>query len=157
MIETRWRSIDKQTPVDVASSEYGGKILHCTDEHYSPAHLILSSDDPTGMEDGLESSRSRGNHNEEVVIGLQNKAEIKKLELDFTYFINNSPRDIDVYGEVDGKWVAITERTRVKPWAGNILRLDCESVQTDKIRLRIFPDGGINRFKVYGVPASEKF
>ena len=155
-IDTRWMCVNQQLPVDLSSTEYGGKIIECTDEHYSPAHLILSSDKPTGMEDGLESSRSRGNHNEEVVVGLKNKALIKNFEFDFSYFINNSPREIDIYGDVEGQWVPIIKKMRVKPWAGNTLRLNCDSVQTDKVRLRIFPDGGINRFKVFGVPVREK-
>ena len=156
VVETKWMCINQHLPVDLSSTEYGGQIIECTDEHYSPAHLILSSDKPTGMEDGLESSRSRGNHNEEVVVGLRNKAFIKNFEFDFTYFINNSPREIDIYGDVEGQWVPIVKKMMVKPWAGNTLRLNCDSIQTDKVRLRIFPDGGINRFKVFGVPAREK-
>ena len=156
VVETKWMCINQHLPVDLSSTEYGGQIIECTDEHYSPAHLILSSDKPTGMEDGLESSRSRGNHNEEVVVGLRNKALIKNFEFDFSYFINNSPREIDIYGDVEGQWVPIVKKMMVKPWAGNTLRLNCDSIQTDKVRLRIFPDGGINRFKVFGVPAREK-
>ena len=156
VVDTRWMCINKSMPVDVASAEYGGKVLACTDEHYSPAHLILSSDLPSGMEDGLESSRSRGNHNEEVVVGLKNSCDINHLEFDFSYFLNNSPRDIDVYGEVDGEWIPMTEKTRVKPWCGNQLRIDCKPIRTNKVRLRIFPDGGINRFKVFGVPAASE-
>ena len=72
----------------------------------------------------------------------------------FSYFINNSPRDLDVYGEVDGKWVPMAEKMRVKPWAGNRLRINCKTTRTKKVRLRLFPDGGINRFKVFGVPVS---
>ena len=153
-VDTRWLCINKTIPVDVASVPYGGKILDCTDEHYSPAYSILSSEAPGGMDDGLESSRSRGNHNEEVVVGLNQAAEISRLEFDFSYFLNNAPRDLDVYGEVDGKWVAMTDKTWVKPWRGNQLRIDCAPIKTDKIRLRLFPDGGINRFKVFGVPVS---
>ena len=156
VIDRRWMCINQKSPVDVSSTEYGGKVIQCTDEHYSPAHLILSKEKPMGMEDGLESSRSRGNHNEEVIVGLKKKALIKNFEFDFTYFINNSPREIDIYGDVDGNWVPIVKKMRVKAWAGNILRLNCDSIQTDKVRIRIFPDGGINRFKVFGVPALEK-
>jgi len=154
VLDTRWMCINKATPVDVASAPYGGKIMECTDEHYSPAYSILSAESPGGMDDGLESSRSRGNHNEEVVVGLDRLSDIKQLEFDFSFFLNNAPRDLDVYGEVDGKWVAMTEKTWVKPWRGNRLIIDCAPIRTDKIRLRLFPDGGINRFKVYGVPAA---
>ncbi|MEE2744731.1 MAG: serine hydrolase [Bdellovibrionota bacterium] len=154
VVDTRWMCINKAKPVDVSSSEYGGRVLACTDEHYSPAHLILSPETPVGMEDGLESSRSRGNHNEEVVVGLRKLCDVDTLEFDFSYFINNSPRDLDVYGEVDGKWVPMAEKMRVKPWAGNRLRINCKTTRTKKVRLRLFPDGGINRFKVFGVPVS---
>ena len=154
VVDTRWMCINKAMPVDVASEKFGGKIIECTDEHYSPAYSILSSKSPGGMDDGLESSRSRGNHNEEVVIGLDRLSDINQLEFDFSYFLNNAPRDLDVYGEVDGEWVPMTEKTWVKPWRGNRLRLDCTPIRTNKIRLRLFPDGGINRFKVFGVPAA---
>ena len=123
----------------------GGKILKSGDEHYSPASLVISPYPAIHMFDGLENARSRTpGHFEEIEIGLSRKAKVKIIEFDFTHFVNNNPMFISL--EVGGK--EVIKKTFVKPFAANIKRFKID-IEMDRFTLRVYPDGGINRIRVY--------
>ncbi len=133
-----------------ASLALGAKVLSATDEHYSPASLVLSPFAPIHMFDGLESARSRiPGHCEQVVIELGKPARIYRLELDFTYFVNNNPLEVQIEGLCNGKWVTLVPKSNVKAFAGNKKEFLVESSEIfDQIKLQSYPCGGLNRLKV---------
>src|SRR5690606_32312509 len=123
----------------------GGKILKAGNEHYSPTSLVISPYPAIHMFDGLENARSRTpGHFEEVEIGLSRKAKVKTIEFDFTHYVNNNPMFVAI--EANGK--ELVKKTFVKPFAANkkIFKVDCEM---DRFTVKIYPDGGINRIRVY--------
>ncbi|PIP89395.1 MAG: hypothetical protein COV38_01415 [Bdellovibrionales bacterium CG11_big_fil_rev_8_21_14_0_20_38_13] len=124
----------------------GGKILKVGDEHYSPAISALSPYPPLHMFDGMENSRSRvKGHSEEVEIGLSKKANVRMIELDFTHFVNNNP----MYISIDIGDKQVVSKSFVKPFAANTKRFIIEPIETDRLKITIHPDGGINRIRVY--------
>tara|TARA_R110000868_G_scaffold80095_7_gene227839 strand:- start:13648 stop:18186 length:4539 start_codon:yes stop_codon:yes gene_type:complete len=124
----------------------GGEILKVGDEHYSPASTALSPYPPLHMFDGLENSRSRvKGHSEEVEIGLCKKAKIKTIELDFTHFVNNNPMYVSIV--INGE--EVVPKTFVKPFAANTKRFKIAPIEADRLTIKILPDGGINRIRVY--------
>lgn len=124
----------------------GGKILKVGDEHYSPASTALSPYPAIHMFDGLENARSRvTGHFEEVEVGLSKKTKVTSIELDFTHFVNNNP----MFVAISSNDQSIVAKTFVKPFAGNIKRFEISSLEIDKLKITIYPDGGINRIKVY--------
>lgn len=137
--------------VDIASLAFGGKILSASNEHYGPASSVLSPYGPLSMFDGLESARSRKPDNqEEVVIGLGLEAKIERIDLDFTYFVNNNPNSIEILGRTSGTWVPLIQKDWVKPFKGNNKCYEISSQEKfDQIKLRCYPDGGMNRLHVY--------
>jgi len=140
--------------VDYASAAFGGCLVKASNEHYGPACQLISPFPPLHMFDGLESSRSRvSEHFEEVVIQLGKKVAIQQLLFDFTYFVNNSPLFISVAVGIDGQWTEIVKKTSVKAFAANKKAFSLPlPVTAQEILVRTFPDGGINRLHVYGVP-----
>jgi allantoicase len=95
------------------------------------------------MFDGLESARSReSGHFEEARIRLGKLIRIGRIELDFQFFVNNNPRDVEVlaaFGK-DEAWIPIVLRTSVKPFAGNRKVFVVTSSKTfDRILLRTHP------------------
>ncbi len=136
--------------INVASALSGAKISACSDQHYGPAHHILSPESPQGMFDGLETKRSRGEHHEFVTVLLNRPCDIVELEFDFSYFIFNNPLYLDVCGEVAGEWQTLVPQTNVKAWRGNLLRLPCKVYGVKLLRIKLYPDGGLNRFRAYG-------
>lgn len=148
-IELNWKNAGDE--VDVASLAFGAKILRATNEHYGPAAQVISPYPPLHMFDGMESARSRDlGHFEEVVIQLAKPAAPRRLELDFTYFVNNNPLEVSVEGLSGKNWITLVPKTNVKAYAANKMRVDLAS--TDKIsqiKLTAYPDGGINRLRAY--------
>jgi allantoicase len=103
------------------------------------------------MFDGLESARSRdAGHSENVVIALAKPARIGSVEIAFTYFVNNNPREITVEGLCNNKWVSLVNRTNVKAFAANSIQFSIHHPEVcDQIRVTAFPDGGMNRVRVF--------
>ncbi|MBI2376262.1 MAG: serine hydrolase [Deltaproteobacteria bacterium] len=137
---------------DWASAAFGGAVVRASNEHYGPAKQVISPFPPLHMFDGLESARSRDpGHHEEVVIRLGKPITIGRVVLDFEYFVNNNPREISVLGAFgEGPWVELVPRTGVKAYAGNWRELRIERSEIlDRVLVRTYPDGGINRIHVY--------
>ena len=103
------------------------------------------------MFDGLESARSRAaNHSEECIVGLARPSKVHRIEMDFTYFVNNNPLFVCIEGKVNNKWIEIVSKTRVKAFAGNAKSFEIKSEKIfDQIKVKTLPDGGINRLKVF--------
>lgn len=151
-ISQNMKAFKKGDEVNFASSALGAKILKATDEHYSPAVLVISPFGPINMFDGMESARSRTpGHYEEVVVELARPTAVHKLEMDFTYFVNNNPWEVEVEGLSKGKWLPLVTKVNVKAFAGNKKLFSLKGTDlVEQIRVKTFPDGGMNRLKVYG-------
>lgn len=148
-IEKNWAKVSDK--VNLASSALGAQVVSATDEHYSPASLVISPFSPINMFDGLESARSRVvGHCEEVVIQLAKPGTLKTIEMDFTYFVNNNPLEVSVDGLSAGKWIQLVPRENVKAFRGSKKVFDIQSLEViEQIRIKNFPCGGINRVKAF--------
>jgi allantoicase len=137
--------------VDIASLAFGGRVLRASNEHYGPASRMISPFPPLHMFDGMESARSRTlDHFEEAHLKPGLPLPIEEIEMDFHYFVNNNPREVEVLGKVSGEWKTILPRIRVKEYAGtHFTAALTPAVVCEEIRLRVYPDGGMNRFKLW--------
>ncbi|GBG28752.1 Malate synthase, glyoxysomal [Hondaea fermentalgiana] len=144
---------------DAASLAYGGELVSVTNQHYGPAGQVFSPYIPLSMHDGFESARSReDNHHEELVFRLAMPVKVLRVELDFTFFVNNNPREVSIEGlSGAGKWVEMVQLTPVKAFAGNtkVIKIDSSVPDISQARLKVFPDGGVNRVRMIAlVPPS---
>lgn len=148
-IQKNWKSVKGE--YNNASLALGAKVMKATDEHYSPAILVLSPFAPINMFDGMESARSRvPGHFEELTVKLAKPAAIDRIELDYSYFVNNNPLFVSVEGKSGGSWKEIIPKTHVKAFAGNVKVFLVEDKATfSEVKVRNFPCGGMNRLKVY--------
>jgi allantoicase/malate synthase/CubicO group peptidase (beta-lactamase class C family) len=140
--------------IDFASAAFGAKVLSASNEHYSPASQVISPFPPIHMFDGFESARSRKpGHSEEVVIELAEPVVLENLIMDFKYFVNNNPLAVSIDGWLGDQWTELTPKTLVKAFAGGRKRFLFERPEKfQKLLIRIYPDGGINRIHVQGCP-----
>jgi allantoicase len=137
---------------DAASLELGAELVSVTNQHYGPAAQVFSPFMPLSMHDGFESARSREpGHHEELVVKLGVPAIVQQLEFDFTFFVNNNPKEVAVMAKsADSDWTTIVPRTYVKPFAGNTKLFQVASATpTTHLKLLVFPDGGINRVRAF--------
>lgn len=136
---------------DNASLALGARLISASNEHYGPAIQVLSPFAPINMFDGLESARSRKpGSNEEVVVALAMPARIHRIEMDFTYFVNNNPLEVSVEGLSEGKWIELAGRTNVKAFAANVKTFEIINERVlEQVKVKTYPCGGMNRLKVY--------
>jgi malate synthase len=127
------------------------KVLSVSNEHYGPVAQVLSPFPPLNMFDGFESARSREpNHFEELHLKLGQPDKIKKIALNFKYFVNNNPRSIRVDALTQSGWHELVPLTNVKAFAGNEKIFQIASTQIiSELKFFIYPDGGINRIKIF--------
>ena len=128
----------------------GARVLKATDEHYAPAINVLSPIPPLNMFDGLESKRSRDpKHFEELIIELDNAQQINNITFDFTYFVNNNPKELSVWAKMNNEWKVLTNKFYCKPYYGNTLKLSYGGdITAQELKFNFFPDGGVNRIKI---------
>jgi allantoicase len=149
-VAKNWKTIGSGETFNNASSALGAKILKATDEHYSPAILALSPFSPINMFDGMESARSRTpGHFEEVIVALAKSLPVQGIEMNFTYFVNNNPLEVSAEGLIKGEWTSLVPKTNVKAFAGNKIFFTVHNREiVEQVRVRTYPDGGMNRLKV---------
>lgn len=140
----------KVAHMNLGGSAFGAKIISATNEHYSPAVQLLSPFPPINMFDGLESARSRKKDNfEEVVIQLAEDSYIKRIILDFKYFVNNNPREISIEGLCGNEWMLLVRKSHVKAFAANQKEFIIDDgFRYSQLKIKTFPDGGINRLLI---------
>jgi allantoicase len=84
---------------------HGAKVRNVSNQHYGPADAIVSVCPPRGMFDGFETSRARAselrNKFESVEVELLLPMRLTRVDVDFTYFVNNNPNELSVELETD--------------------------------------------------------
>jgi allantoicase len=149
--------------VDLAAVEHGGTISGCSDMHYGNPLNMLMPGQPLGMHDGWETKRRRVPGNEWVVIRLGVPGDIRRAVVDTSYFRGNAPGACaleacttgdDVPGEHAG-WRPLLPRTPLRPHAVHDFVDPLLNVGVvTHVRLNVFPDGGVARLRLLGVPDS---
>jgi len=156
--------------VDLASERVGGETLSCSDDFFAemqnmlkPGRGIFINDKYTERGkwmDGWESRRSYGRDNgrefDWCVLRLGIKGRIKGFDVDTNYFRGNAPQSVSVEACVSNtqpdeytQWCEILPVSEVKPHRQNLFEVENNKEWTH-VRLNMFPDGGIARFRVYG-------
>ncbi|HEX6336029.1 MAG TPA: allantoicase [Jiangellaceae bacterium] len=136
---------------DLAAMEHGATAIDCSNRFYSAPDNLLVSGPARVMGDGWETSRRRDTANDWVVIRLATTGVVGHLELDTSCFVGNAPSAVSVAG-IGTERVELLPRTPVQPDAVNrfVLR---PAGAVDRLRVDIFPDGGLARVRAWGQPS----
>ena len=158
--------IYKNSLIDLASPVLGTKIIFKTDDFFASANRILNPSPPIFKEgvfdkngkwmDGWESRRKRTKGHDYLIIKLGKPGNIKKIDIDTSYFNGNQPSMVSLEGcnsksnKIKSfKWKKIIGKIKTKANNQHIFNIKSHSVYTH-IKLNIFPDGGIARLRLYG-------
>jgi allantoicase len=160
--------------VDLASERLGGRAVVANDEFFAPKENLLKAGaavfipdkftDKGKWMDGWETRRRREPGNDWVIVKLGRPGMIRALNVDTSHFKGNQPESCVVDGaELAGDppasalsgidaWTPITERTALGPGAPHRVPVvpGVAGRRFTHVRLRIFPDGGVARLRVYG-------
>lgn len=142
-------------PVDLAALENGAYVTGCSNWFYSSPHNLLMPGYARVMGDGWETARRRfapgewESSNDWVEVRLAGEGELRVLELDTTCFLFNAPGAATVQGLSHGEWIDVLPRVELQPDTRHRFRVKGAPQVTD-LRLDIFPDGGMSRFRAWG-------
>jgi allantoicase len=113
--------------------------------------------DATHMGDGWETKRRRGPGHDWTIIRLGAPGTIRRVEVDTRHFKGNAPGACSLEGSVGGPesnaWRDLLPRTPILAHARQTFEDDVRNVQdVTHVRFNIFPDGGVGRLRLFGVP-----
>lgn len=158
--------------IDLAQEKLGGKALLASDEFFAekenllkPTRGIFIPDKYTEAGkwmDGWETRRKRVPGYDWCIIKLGVPGVIRGVDIDTNHFLGNHPPYASIDGiciedEVKdpavlaehGGWEEILPRVSLKQGSQNIFPVASEKRWTH-VRLNIYPDGGVARFRVFG-------
>lgn len=164
------------TSVEVSSSALGGKVLGCSDEWFAaatnlikpgPAQSLKGQFGPNGaLYDGWESRRHNPTYDWAIIrLVPSGGGRITGFDVDTTTFNGNEGPAAAVYGAYlpegeqdpgadDSVWELVLPEIPCGPLAHHIYSYS-DPEGTPKaythVKLHMIPDGGISRFRVYGV------
>lgn len=154
--------------IDLAAEAVGGVALACSDDFFAPKERLLKEGrgefDPDAytdrgkLMDGWESRRSRRVRGYDwCILRLGLPGVVRAVDIDTNHFLGNHPPyaglDALAWGEgdpgPDAPWEEILAPSVLRPGSQNLFALG-ETRRVTHLRLRIYPDGGVARLKVYG-------
>jgi allantoicase len=157
--------------IDLAAEKVGGRALYANDEFFAPKENLLKPGRGVFIPDkytefgkwmdGWETRRKRVPGHDFCILQLGLPGTIRGVNVDTNHFVGNFPEyasvdalevrgDVTVESLVDAAWTPIVPRTRLVGGTQNFLPVASEARWTH-VRLNIFPDGGVARFRVHGV------
>lgn len=149
-----------QNLTDLAALQNGGRVLDCSDRFFSAPQNLLMPDKSSGMHDGWETKRRRGPGYDWVTVKLGLAGTIHAIEVDTSYFKGNFPESCSLEtcslssGSGDASacsWGELIPRTPLS--ADSVHRFEVAASQpATHVRFNIYPDGGVARLRIYGLP-----
>lgn len=157
-----------RTSINLASEGLGARGVHATDDFFAPLERMLQDgpalfypdryDENGKWMDGWETRRRRGGGHDSCVVRLAAPGRILGFDVDTSHFTGNYPPACRIEAcfagddpSDDASWVECLPTSPLGPSAHHFF--PCNNFETwSHIRLNIYPDGGIARLRVYGVP-----
>jgi len=154
---------------DLAAERLGGSAVLCSDDFFAekenllkPGRGIFIADKYTDRGkwmDGWESRRKRTPGHDWCIVQLATSGKIYGVDIDTNHFLGNHPPHASVEAcyvqklkNVDWEkqqWKEILPKSPLQPGSQNLYEIGDQNLYTH-LRLNIYPDGGVARFKVYG-------
>lgn len=157
--------------LDLLAEELGGEALSCSDDFFASMHNLTKSGRGVFIEDkytergkwmdGWESRRKRVAGHDWCILKLGVPGTIGAFDIDTNHFLGNHPPFASVEGAYlkdgdtlkDAQWFTLLDQSTLRPGSQNLFLAQAAGPITH-LRLNIFPDGGVARFRAYGKPQS---
>ncbi|HND86149.1 MAG TPA: hypothetical protein PLU50_10090, partial [Pseudobdellovibrionaceae bacterium] len=162
--------------VDVAAAAMGATVVTANDMYFGNKDHLIFPGRAKNMGEGWETRRKRGPGHDYIIIRLHDEASIEKIEIDTHHFKGNFPDRCSLEGLTNETLATLPlkpesllacdfrDRPELQNWQPLVaempLRADhCHEIKPLEsagkmkfrfLRLRIFPDGGVSRLRVFG-------
>lgn len=155
--------------VNLADARLGAKALRCSDDFFAemgrmlnpePAVFVPGKYDSNGKwMDGWESRRKRVAGHDWCIVRLARPGVIRGVDLDTSHFTGNYPPAIALEGcdlaggdpDANTEWFPVLAAMNLGGNAHHYVALDGQC-RVSHLRVNLYPDGGLARLRVYGVP-----
>jgi allantoicase len=142
--------------VDLAAASHGGRVESCSNMFFAAPSNVLGPGRAQVMSDGWETARRRDDGNDWLVVGLAAPGVLHHAVIDTSRFVGNSPGQARLSDPETG--AELLPRTPLRPDTEHRFRLRAAGGgPVRRVRLDIYPDGGIARLRLVGeVPAGQR-
>lgn len=166
------RILATDAEIDLAAVVHGGYIVDASDRFFGEPRHMLMPYAAANMGDGWETKRRRGPGHDWAVVHVGVPGVITRVDLDTAHFKGNYPDSAsleaavipeepggvsaDVATRTVAAWKVVLPDTKLQ--ADHLHRFESElapGVHASHVRLSIYPDGGVSRLRVFGIPAAE--
>jgi allantoicase len=154
----------KNKIINLASLLHGSSVIACNNEHFGKAENILAGGKAVNMGDGWETRRRRDKGFDWLILNSLEGKEINKIEISTHHFKGNFPsycslqaaylpnyRNSKQIVNSSTKWKYLLKDAKLSAnkthtFKNNLMKKD----KINFIKINIYPDGGISRFRIYG-------
>lgn len=168
MPSARWMGRrDRPQLVDLAAAEHGGLVASCNDMFFGSRHNLIMPGRGVNMGDGWETKRSRRPGPDWVVVRLATEGSIERAVVDTLHFKGNAPDacaidvatvgpgEPDPDGGADAPWRPLLPKVSLQPHSAHVFEdALLRAGDATHVRLRIWPDGGVSRLRLFGVASA---
>lgn len=158
--------------IDLANPRLGAKALAASDDFFAevsrmlnpePAQFVPGKFDTNGKwMDGWESRRKRVAGHDWALVKLGVKGNIRGFDVDTSHFVGNYPPAVSIEACVSDsddvallqakQWTEVLPATALGPSSHHIIEAVAGDAVWTHLRVNMYPDGGIARLRVYGLP-----
>ena len=149
-----WDALRRRGEIDLAAAAHGAFVVSCSDMFFGSRNNLIMPGDATHMGDGWETKRRRGPGHDWSIVRLAAPGTIRRVEVDTRHFKGNAPGACDLEGSTDGtSWVPLVARVPLSPHAVHVFEREVRAIgDVAHVRFNIYPDGGVGRLRLFGVP-----
>ncbi|WWC70605.1 allantoicase [Kwoniella pini CBS 10737] len=173
----------KTSYVEVSSSSLGGKVISTSDDFFASRHNLIKPGPSISMKgqfgpngalyDGWESRRHNPSFDWVIIQLATSSTSISYVDIDTSHFsgneapqsqvfalsqssVNNTGRKITQPSPNTQGWIEILPVVDLGPNSRHIFQVNDEGKKGDWswLMVRMIPDGGMARFRAYGIPTS---
>ncbi|MCB9640054.1 MAG: allantoicase [Myxococcales bacterium] len=160
---------DKRYPlqegeVDLAAMRNGGEGLLCSDMFFGTMSNLIAPGRARVMGEGWETRRSRRPGYDWIIVKLGAIGKISFVVVDTNHFKGNYPESFSLHGihapqlgitdlqnNEEMPWQEVLSRRKLQAHHEHMFRDELQAKgEFSHIKLKIYPDGGVSRLRVYG-------
>jgi allantoicase len=147
--------------IDLASVVNGAMVLSASDMFFGHRHNLIMPGPALNMGDGWETKRRRGPGHDWCVVKLAGPGMLRKIEVDTSHFKGNYPDTCSIDAAAgdaaagdDGPFQTILPKTKLEADTIHVFEKQLyDAGRVSRVRLNIYPDGGVARLRVWGTLA----
>jgi len=154
----------KNKIINLASLLNGASVIACNNEHFGKAENILAPGKAKNMGDGWETRRRRDKGFDWLILNPINGKKIDKIEISTHHFKGNFPSHCSLQAtfvpnkksspsivKSSSKWKFLLHKVNLSANKTHVFKnILMKNEKINLIKINIFPDGGISRFRIFG-------